>query len=591
MLDCNNDGWPDALCTDGSRLFLLAGAGKGRFRNFTADTALDAITGNLADFAAGDLDGDGDLDLVVQTRDRGPLVLRNDTARASHWLAVRLAGKKVNRPGYGATVEVAAPGHYQKLTVRGPVVHFGLGRLTNVAVVRVTWPNGMAQNVIQPAADRVLDIEEYVKVSASCAFLWADGGQGFKLVNEVLGVGPLGVPMNAREFFPVDCTELTKIEPDQLAAKDGHYELRLTEDLRELAYVDQVELRVLDHPADLEIIPNEMFTSPPFPEDKFFAVAERRTPRAAVDDRGRDVLELVRQRDGRCPTFPRTPHDGLAAPHSLTLDLGDLSSASFILLCLDGWIYWPDSSVSWGIFQNPTVEITPLKLEVRDAEGRWRTAIESVGLPTSKGLVVPVDLTGKFPARDWHVRLSTTLCVYLDRIFVASRDEAARCRVTPLPVAQAGLRFRGFARMSRDELGYERFDYDQVSPTGSWNPPRGLLTRYGEVTPLLARPDDMYVILAPGDEMTLRFDARALRALPTGWRRSFIFYANGWVKDGDLNTLASETVGPLPFHGMSRYPYPPGERYPDTPAHREYLRTYQTRPSQPTTGDLTSLAD
>ena len=97
----------------------------------------------------------------------------------------------------------------------------------------------------------------------------------------------------------------------------------------------------------------------------------------------------------------------------------------------------------------------------------------------------------------------------------------------------------------------------------------------------------MFTIIAPGDELTMHFDATKLPALPAGWKRSFIFYANGWVKDGDLNTKFSETVEPLPFHGMSGYPYPATEHYPDDAAHRSYLRIYQTRPSQPTVGDLT----
>ncbi len=591
VFDFNNDGWPDLLLTDaqGARLYLLAGAGKGQFRDVTGATGLDKVPGVIADFATADLDGDGAEDIIVQTRDRGPVVLRNDGASHCHWLDVHLLGKKVNRCGYGATVEIAAGGHYQKQTVREDTVHFGLGNLTNVHVVRVTWPSGMAQNVIEPAIDRTLEIEEYVRVSASCAFLWADAGQGFKLVNEILGIGPLGVPMAADKFFPLDCTELMKIEPEQLEAKEGQYELRLTEDLRELAFVDQVNLRVVDHPAELEIIPNEMFTGPPFPEDKFFAVPEHRVPRSAVDDRGNDVLELIRRRDGRYPAFPLTDYDGLACPHSLTLDLGDLSDARHIMLYLDGWIYWADSSVSWAIFQNTNYDITPLKLEVRDRQGHWHTAIESVGLPTSKGIVVPVDLTGKFLCHDWHVRLSTTMGVYFDRIFVSTRDEAARCRMTSLPVVQADLHYHGFTKMTRDKLGFERFDYHDVSLTGPWDPPLGMLTRYGDVTPLLERPDDMYVTIAPGDELTLRFDAASLPALPGGWKRSFIFYANGWVKDGDLNTKFSETVEPLPFHAMSGYPYPANQHYPDDPAHSEYLRTYQTRPSQARTGDLTQF--
>jgi hypothetical protein len=84
----------------------------------------------------------------------------------------------------------------------------------------------------------------------------------------------------------------------------------------------------------------------------------------------------------------------------------------------------------------------------------------------------------------------------------------------------------------------------------------------------------------------MQFDAEAVPRLPEGWERDFVFYANGWVKDGDLNTKWSQTVTPLPFHGMSAYPYPASERYPDTPELRRYRETYNTRASRPTTGRL-----
>ena len=44
-----------------------------------------------------------------------------------------------------------------------------------------------------------------------------------------------------------------------------------------------------------------------------------------------------------------------------------------------------------------------------------------------------------------------------------------------------------------------------------------------------------------------------------------------------INSASPQTVEPLPFHGMSAYPYGPGERYPQTPAHLEYLPRYNTR--------------
>jgi hypothetical protein len=201
-------------------------------------------------------------------------------------------------------------------------------------------------------------------------------------------------------------------------------------------------------------------------------------------------------------------------------------------------------------------------------------------------LVVPVDLTGRFLCDDYRIRLSTNLCVYFDRIFVSTQDEVHRCRVTELVVDHADLHYRGFSRMTRDEFGYERFDYGDVSLTGSWNPPDGLFTRYGDVTELLSRPDDRYVIFGPGDELSMRFDAALLPPLPAGWTRDYIFYANGWVKDGDLNTKFSETVAPLPFHGMSGYPYPDGEAYPETAELQAYRRAYNTRPARSTVGTL-----
>ncbi len=299
ILDYNNDGWPDALLAgaNGRGLCLLAGAGKNQFRDVTAAVGLDATFGDIADFAIGDLDDDGDEDLVLQTRDRGLRLLRNDLATPAHWIDVRLVGKKVNRGGRGATVEIASGGHYQKQTVDEGRTHFGIGDLSGVDVVRVMWPNGQAQNVIRPAVDGPLTIVQHVKVSASCAFLYTFNGRGFELVNEILGIGPLGAPMAPGVYFPLDNTELTKIESHQLTPVAGHYELRLTEELREIAYTDQITLRVVDHPAGLEIVPNEMFSFPP-PEDKLFAFADGHPPVSAVDDRGVDVLPLVHERDG-----------------------------------------------------------------------------------------------------------------------------------------------------------------------------------------------------------------------------------------------------------------------------------------------------
>ena len=587
VFDHDNDSWPDLLLVGaaGGQVALLAGDPGGVFRDISAVTGLEAVTDRVTHALAGDLDGDGDEDLVLRSASRGPRILENRGGDQS-WISVQLVGRKVNRDGRGATIEVAAGGHYQRKTVRSGRTPFGLGDLKAVDIVRVTWPNGVTQNVLQPALNSVLEIQETVKVTASCGFLWAFDGDQFELVNEILGIGPLGVPLAPGTYHQPDCTELTAIASRQLALQDGGYELRLTEDLREIMYLDAVELRVVDRPAGLEIIPNEMFTAPPFPADKFFAVGDHQPPVTAVDERGNDIRELILRHEQRCPTFDLTRYDGLAESHSVILDLGTDPGNGPITLYLDSWIYWPDSSVVTAVAQDRGYTFEPLSLAVRDPSGAWRTVLPSVGLPTSKGLVVPVDLTGRFPSADRQVRLSTNLCVYFDRIFVSRHDAAADCRVSVIGATGADLQFRGFSGRTRDRFGYERFRYSEVQPQGSWDPPHGRFTRYGDVAPLLTDPDDMYVILGPGDELSLRFEAHALPPLPQDWERSFVFYANGWVKDGDLNTALSETVEPLPFHGMSGYPYGPKERYPETPEHQRYLEIYNSRPAAVTVGTL-----
>jgi hypothetical protein len=87
----------------------------------------------------------------------------------------------------------------------------------------------------------------------------------------------------------------------------------------------------------------------------------------------------------------------------------------------------------------------------------------------------------------------------------------------------------------------------------------------------------MYVIMAPGDETTLQFDASSAASVPAGWKRDFLLYTDGWIKDSDLNTAFGTTVEPLPFHKIRQYPYAAGDSYPTDAAHQRYRREYNTR--------------
>jgi hypothetical protein len=83
-----------------------------------------------------------------------------------------------------------------------------------------------------------------------------------------------------------------------------------------------------------------------------------------------------------------------------------------------------------------------------------------------------------------------------------------------------------------------------------------------------------------GDAVRLRFDATALPPVPEGWVRDYLIELDGWDKDADKNTVAGQTVEPLPFHGMDDARY--GElTFPPSAVHAAFVTTYLTRAGGP----------
>jgi hypothetical protein len=105
----------------------------------------------------------------------------------------------------------------------------------------------------------------------------------------------------------------------------------------------------------------------------------------------------------------------------------------------------------------------------------------------------------------------------------------------------------------------------------------GDYTRFGDVRPLLDKSDDCFVIMGHGEEITLQFSVADFGPVPAGFVRSFVLKTDSYCKDMDLYTASPTTVEPLPFHGMSGYPYESTEHYPDTDATRRYRSLYNTR--------------
>ncbi|HUO86097.1 MAG TPA: hypothetical protein VM617_01795, partial [Thermoanaerobaculia bacterium] len=361
--------------------------------------------------------------------------------------------------------------------------------------------------------------------------------------------------------------------------RDGRYLLRVTEELWEAAFFDHLRLWVVDHPADVEVASSLRILPGQQVEDRVLASRELRPVAAAWDGRGHDATAAVAARDEvYADGWRPSRYQGIAAePWALTFDLG-AAPAGPVRLHLDGWIFPSDASLNVAVSQRPDgLAPVPPRLEVETAEG-WQPLMAQMGFPAGKTKTMVVD-TPPLPPGASKLRIVTGQWLGWDRVaWTTAPDDAAARVVAKLDPQRADLRYRGFSKLVRHAPnGPHAYDYAQTTTASPWLPFPGRYTRYGDVRELLATVDDRSVILAPGDEIDLAFDASALPAPPPGWRRTVFLESHGWDKDADRNTFAPQSVEPLPFRAMSGYPYGADESFPDTRLHRRYLEEWLTR--------------
>jgi tetratricopeptide (TPR) repeat protein len=575
------------LDNNGAGDLIVSGPGTTRVLLAAADAAFVALPAPLG-FGVqgvGDLDGDGRLEMVGLEPDGQPAratgkptkAYRSQTFRPR--AATATGDQRINSFGIGGEIEVRSGLHVQKQLITSPVVHVGLGEASGAEVVRITWPNGVLQAEFDTKANQTVKASQRLK--GSCPWLFAWNGREMSFVTDLIWRSPLGLRINAQATADVLMTEdWIKVGGDQLAPRDGAYDLRITAELWETHFFDLTSLLVVDHPAGTEVFVDERFAVPA-PKLQVVPTGPVQPFAAVRDDTGRDVSPMAASTDSQFIDFAgRGAYQGITRTHFVEMELPDTAPRSGPLwLIARGWIHPTDSSVNVAIGQGAHAAPQGLSLEVADAAGRFRPARTGLGFPAGKDKTILIDLAGVFrgtgPRR---LRLATNLEIFWDRLGWALGRPDVVLQPRRLDLLTADLADRGYSPTDQPSPSVPERPRYAIEGTGQrWRDLEGYYTRFGDVRDLLRNIDDRYVIMNAGDELRLRFGEGPPPA--AGFVRDFVVIGDGWVKDGDYNTGFSRTVLPLPTHRTGRYDRPP-RQLEDDPVYREHpedFAEYHTR--------------
>ena len=423
---------------------------------------------------------------------------------------------------------------------------------------------------------------------SSCPFIFTYDGAKYNYIIDASSSATLGSGLdpdlwNANPFYKDGAypnpESYVKVPHGALVAQtaDGHsfYDIKTTFELNEVNYYDQAALKVVDHAPDVDVYPDyrnngqihTISTSAP-------------APVSVTDQMGRDVKSLVAANDNHYwhssklddPSYLTIKlSDAPTTPANLKIVIKRGKEGQFTGSKKSDKIQYKNSS---GVFVDVPANKNPFVSTRAGAPASSRNLANTYGVDTKV-----IDLSG-LTIKDNEVRLVVTnnqLQWDIDWIAVDTNPDAA-VTVTTLQPATANLHFRGVSDMVPTNPGdpfmsIKQPDYSRVEKViGLGQPMHGNATKYGDVLPLLTTVDNKFMIAVQGDELALKYD---VPAQADGTVRDFIYKT--WDYHKSWHAPLGDTIDPLPFNEMTRFPYKTSEENYPYSANQDYLDTYNTR--------------
>ncbi|NYZ77548.1 right-handed parallel beta-helix repeat-containing protein, partial [Candidatus Micrarchaeota archaeon] len=412
----------------------------------------------------------------------------------------------------------------------------------------------------QIGRNNVTDTSDANFGSGSCPFLFLWDGSGYEYYTDLAGES-LGGSWFETPLYEAGIYELGDFQSD-----DGVYRMKVREVIPESDFFDEAKLVVVDVPEGYGVLNtwHNTYSDNEAPPKEFMTIKDPVSPLSATDRYGNDVLSEILGKDG----IPLETHDG--EPNSVIVDFGEIDNPQYAKLIIAGWSSY-EANPGLSSQRN-------LKIETLDENGEWAVA-KLFGKFTGDSRTYVFNISGILQGDDTKMRItapySKTTMNVIDQVMLDD-SEPVDFEVTYIDPTHADLQWGGstpyeYATTEHRHTGIEDLKEPNVESFLMY----GNFTQYGDVSPLLESADDMFAIMRHGDELVLEFED-----IPTKentdrhvFLQADVMYAIRY----SINGFVSDSIDPMPFHGMSEYPYGEGEAYPSDEEHQEYIAEWNKR--------------
>ncbi len=422
---------------------------------------------------------------------------------------------------------------------------------------------------------------------SSCPFVYIWNGTGYEYVTDLQGA-PIGAPYINQAGRDHAYYDLDFNKDLRLQAQEGVYNIHIREPIMEADFFDYAKLVIADVPEGYDVLTDWHGSGfgPGWHADgitgarynysnlpSLYSVKNPRTAASVIDSKGANVTDRFAEAD-EYPA-PETRSDF----NYYTMDFGNVEHPEYAKLILHGWVDYHLRTVSPQ--QGLGVQQQVMRLEVVNRTGEWQPVGE-LGIFMGDLKPAVYNISNIWITDDHRIRIHSaytrTSTSIIDKV---EFDDSApvNIEVTVLNLTGANLYHGGGDKFTYSNLTNRNHASNTVIPDQLMGYFYGNFTKYGDVTPLLDRIDNKYVIIRHGDELDLEFQELAKKPGKNriSFLDAFVWYSMRKTADGE-NIFLRDVVSPLPFYGMTKYPYNSSiENYPYDEEHNQYLDEWNTR--------------